>query len=549
MIFHIFFKAMHNIINMAIILKNIPKEPGIYMFKDSDGKVIYVGKAKSLRQRVSSYFRKDNGESIKTEFLRKQIEDIDYIIMPNETDALILENRMIKKHNPKYNIRLKDAKTYSYIVLTAEDYPRMMMSRKPPKKGEWFGPYTEGMKRRETMLLAQKIFKLRTCRKLPKKECLNYHIGLCTAPCIGAITKRDYNAQVERASRFLKGDTKEAEKKLRIEMKEASESQNYETAIEKRNQIEAIAILKQKQNVEHSIGEDWDIWAMVGNENEIIMEMFSVKKGIISGRKNYTIDNYDDAKRHFFIRYYSENAIPNDIILSEKIWEDDDELESMQEYFSIKRKRSVKIVVPQRGEKKRLLDITIQNALQRTTINSASLKLKDILNLPYPPRIVECFDMSNLQQDHIVGGMTRWIGDEPDKRGYRRFEIKTIKDGPDDVGAMKEAVFRRYRRLKDEGKDYPDMIVIDGGKGQLNASLESLKELGLQIPIIALAKKNEEIYVPRQDEPLRYNKNSEPMLYLRKIRDYTHRYALSYNKKKREMSFRNQTKDSLKRRA
>jgi excinuclease ABC subunit C len=531
---------------MGIDLKIIPKDPGVYMFKDSNGKVIYVGKAKSLKSRVNSYFKKDHSNSVKTEFLRRQINDIEYIIMPSETDALILENRMIKQHNPKYNIRLKDSKTYSYIVLTNETYPKMIISRKIPVKGEWFGPYTDGMKRRETMLLAQKIFKLRTCRILPKKECLNYHIGLCSAPCIKAISKEEYDSQVRNAIKFLRGETRETEKILREEMKELSDKQKYELALEKRNQIEAITILKEKQNVEYKSNDDWDVWAIINNKDDIIIEIFTIKKGLISGRKSYNATSYNSAKRQILTQYYADNIIPKEIIISEEVWEDESEKESIEEYLSRLRGKESKILIPQRGEKKRLLDITMQNAMQRLTTNSASLKLQELLNLPYPPRTIECFDMSNLQGEYLVGGMTRWINNEPDKSGYRRFEIKTIKDKPDDFGAMKEVIHRRYKRLKEENKELPDLIVVDGGKGQLSSSLESLKELGLQIPIIALAKKNEEIYLPNENEPLLLNKNSEPLLSIRKIRDNTHRFVLTYNKKKRQMSFNAQTKDSLK---
>ncbi|MFT4309047.1 MAG: excinuclease ABC subunit UvrC [Candidatus Woesearchaeota archaeon] len=524
---------------MKIKLSNIPKEPGIYMFKDDNKKVIYVGKAKNLRQRVSSYYNKNN--NAKALFLTRHIRDVDFIIMPSEKDALILENRMIKKHNPKYNIRLKDSKTYSYIAITKEEYPRLISTRRIPKDTEWFGPYTEALKKKETLLLAQKIYNIRTCKRMPKKACLNYHIGLCSAPCINAITKEEYNNSVVKALKFLRGDIKETQKKISEEMHYYSSMQKYEIALKKKRQLESIMILSEKQNVEHNIGDDWDIWAIMRDKNTILISILTVRKGIISGKKNYNIDDNNDNARQFLTQYYTTNRVPKEIIVSEELWEDNDEKDAIIEYLKTIKKQSVRILLPLRGEKKRLLDIALKNAMESTNINNASLEMQKMLNLAYPPRIIECFDMSNLQGTGIVGGMTRWINMAPNKNGYRRFEIRETKNKPDDYSAMKETVYRRYKRLKEESSQYPDLIIVDGGIGQLNASINALSSLGIQIPIIGIAKKNEEIYIPNTKEPIRSNPNKEPLLSIRRIRDATHNYVLSYHRHKRRMNFRKET--------
>ncbi|RME77922.1 excinuclease ABC subunit UvrC [Candidatus Woesearchaeota archaeon] len=505
-----------------IPLKNIPLEPGCYLFKNKEGNIIYVGKAKKLRQRVRQYFDR-SPKTPKTQFLVSQIADIDYIVVGNEVEALLLENKLIKQHKPKYNVLLKDAKTYAYLKLTDEQYPRLISTRSVDKKGEFFGPFTDGSARNELRRLALKLFKLRTCRTLPKKACLNYHIGLCTAPCIGRVSQSDYAQQVEGARAFLRGDVKDVVKKLRLEMKQASDKLLFEQALEKKRQIEAIEHLQEKQAVDTLKRFDQDVVVMEEFDTIAVFSLLSVNKGVISKRQDFRFEMQDDVFESFLKLYYSQNYIPQEIIVNRKV-----EDPSIEKYLQRIKGAKVTLTRPQRGEKLRLMQLALANIRKE---DKRLLELQEALNLADVPRIIECFDISNYGDEVVVAGMTRWVDAKPDRSNYRRFEIKTNKQ--DDFAAMREAVYRRYSRLREENVRMPDLILIDGGKGQLNAALWSLEQLGLQIPLIALAKKNEEIFIPHEDEPLRFDKNSEMMLLLRSMRDSVHRFSISYSRLKK----------------
>jgi len=513
-----------------INVKELPQEPGVYLFKDAQD-IIYVGKAKKLRSRVSSYFSKSN-KSLKTSFLVRNIKDMDFIVVDTEVEALLLENRLIKKHKPKYNISLKDAKTYAYILVTDEAFPKVLTTRKVAKKGTLFGPYTQGLSRQEIVQLTLKLFKLRVCKKLPKKACLNYHIGLCTAPCIKNVSQEEYGEQVKQALHFLKGNTKEVVKKLTLEMKEASTEMQYEVALEKKNQIKAITHLHDKQKVDLVKRFDQDVVALQKDAQKAVIQLFTIKKGVISGKKSFRFDFDEELYASFIKMYYSQNHIPNEIIVNEHI----KDREAIENYLAKIKGLKVKITKPLRGEKAALMRLALKNAKLEVE-NKVLLEMQEKLLLPSMPRVIECFDMSNLGSEFLVGGMVQYVDGQPFKNGYRRFEIKTV-EGQDDFASMFECVFRRYKRLKEEKKPYPDLIIIDGGMGQLNASLSALKQLGLTIPIIGLAKKEEEIYLPEDPTPLKFPKNKPMMLLIRQIRDSVHRFVVSYNRKKREMRLR-----------
>ncbi|HLC79763.1 MAG TPA: excinuclease ABC subunit UvrC [archaeon] len=520
----------------------IPQEPGVYFFRDLQNEIIYIGKAKNLKKRVSSYFtNKNHYPRIALMVLR--IANIEFVAVDNEVEALLLENNMIKKHSPKYNIDLKDSKTFAYIKLTAEKFPRILSTRKVTPDGKYFGPYVDGFARVQLLNLAVQLYKIRTCRILPKKECLNYHIGLCTAPCIGNVSQEQYLEQVQGVHDFLKGERSGVIEKLKDEMQIASKELKFERALEKKHQIEAIENLDERQKVELVKRYDQDVLALVKNEPKCIVEMFTISRGVISGKKEFTFDYHEGLFEEFITRYYSTHTPPNEILVSEKFWAEESEREVVEAYLSKIKGTYVSLIYPKRGEKLGLVNMAQKNAVLNIGEGSVLALIKDALNLPDIPSIIECFDVSNLNYDHVVGAMVRFTNGKPDKKEYRKFKIKTVQGKNDDFASMKEIVSRRYSRLRQESAQFPSLIIIDGGAGQLNASLDALRELGLKIPIIALAKKNEEIYLPGFDEPKQFDKNSRMMLFIRSVRDAVHKFALGYNRKRREMKLREQFKE------
>jgi len=512
----------------------IPKSPGCYIYKDKDNNIIYIGKAKNLINRIRSYFSGD--QSLKTQHLVERIHEVDWIVVDNEVEALLLENNLIKQHKPKYNIDLKDNRRYAYIEITDDRFPRILSTRKVNKNGTFFGPYTDGYQRVQLIRTAVSIFKIRTCVKLPKHACLNFHIGICTAPCIGNVNQVQYNEQVQKAKEFLKGDVEPTVKILEEEMKSFSKDLQYEKALERKRQLEAIGLIYDKQKVELIKGYDQDIIAMLKYNDNVIIEIFTVSKGVISGKQEYRLDYSEDVFEEFIRRYYSTQKIPFEIITDQPL-EDKTVLEL---YLSKLRNAKVIITIPEKGDKKELINLALKNAAINLEENKTLLELQQALNIPEYPKIIECFDISNLGYEHIVAGMTRFVDGRPDKSGYRKFMIKSTVGKQNDFAAMSEAVYRRYRRIKNEKGVYPDLIIVDGGLGQLSSSVRSLKALGLKIPIIALAKENEEIYTPNNSTPLNFNNNGKMMLLLREIRDSVHRFVLGYNKKRRDMKLRDE---------
>jgi excinuclease ABC subunit C len=511
---------------------NIPKNPGVYLFKDKHEEIIYIGKAKNLKNRVSSYFKGKN-HSLKTQFLVKNIKDVDFIVVDSEIEALLLENKLIKQHKPKYNINLKDSKTFAYIALSKGDFPKIYTTRRVTKDQTLFGPYTDGTARKELLALSVSLFKLRVCRNMPKRACLNYHIGLCSAPCEKKVTKEEYDNQVKETIHFLKGNTKPVLKKLKEEMKDFSKRRKYEVALEKRRQIEAIEHLGAKQHVDVIKQFDQDVIALIEDESEAVIVVFSISKGVISGKKEFTFDKDAELLEEFVKIFYSTQYIPHEIIVNFAFWKSSKEKQVLEEYLSRLKGVKVKLTHPQRGDKVSLYELAEKNAYLR--LDNAVLKeIKNKLNLPTLPRVIECFDVSNLGDEHIVAAMTQWVNGKPNRNGNRKFKIQNTQT-QDDFSSMREVVFRRYRKLRDLELPYPDLIIIDGGAGQLSSALTSLKSLGVKIPVIGLAKKREEIYLPEESVPRQYDKNSEMMLLIRNIRNSVHKYVLGYNKKRRRM--------------
>lgn len=518
---------------MSILTKKLaqtPKQPGCYLFQNKYGKVIYVGKAKDIKKRIGSYFHKTDLDS-KTQSLIKEITNVEFIVTDNEVEAFLLEAQLIKKYQPKYNIELKGGQRYAYIQITNEKFPRLITTRNIKKGDKVFGPYASGSSRKETIRLANSLFKLRICKRLPKRTCLLYHIKQCNAPCIGKISEVDYQKNIAKAEMLLKGKTKELIQSLEQEMKRYSDELNYELAKIRRDQVLALEHISEKQKIELRKTYDQDVINYSQKPNKIIVQLFNINKGIISGRKEFKIRtplsrNAGENLADFIRQYYYTEDIPQEIILPVKLAEQD----LLKRYLSKMAKREIKITIPQKGDKLKLLELVKKNIEVGQKLGENSLlELQNKLNLPNLPQVIEAFDVSNLGPTDVVGSMVQFKDGVPDKNNYRRFKIKTFA-GQSDFAAMKEIIYRRYYKITKEKSQLPNLIMVDGGKPQLTAALISLRELGIQIPVIALAKKEEEIYTPNNRYPIRLSKRSASLKLLQKIRNEAHRFAINYQR-------------------
>jgi excinuclease ABC subunit C len=521
---------------------DIPTDPGVYLYRDETGEILYVGKAKSLRSRVKSYFSSTD-QPAKTRQLVSRIRSIDWIVVNNEVEALLLENKLVKQHWPKYNVNLKDAKTFAYISLTREDFPRVLTSRKVARKLESFGPYTDGFTRQDLQRLVVRVFKLRTCKTLPKRACLNYHIHLCSAPCIGKATGEQYAEQVQRARSFLNGNYQQTIEQLKTQMHAASQAQQYETALELRNQILSIRLVTEHQIVDQERRFDQDVLVFRQVGEKMLAVQMSMRKGVLLGKKEFSVDVQPMIEQEFLKAYYTTNQIPREILLNKPCWQGAEEKKALEEFLSAKRCARVSLTIPRRADKLGLVQLAEKNLESTLDVDSALVDLQNNLNLPVLPRLIECFDISNLGTEHVVSGMVSFKDAKPDKKNYRKFKIKTFK-GQDDFAAMNEVVTRRYKRLIEEKIPLPDLVMIDGGPGQVSAAKAALQTLGLQLPLIGLAKEHEEIYLPDESASRNFSKNSKMMLLLRKIRDAAHEFSLGYNIKRRQMKIREEFKQA-----
>src|SRR5208283_3529773 len=520
--------------------QDIPTNPGVYLFKNEQNEILYIGKAKSLRSRVKSYFS-NTDQPAKTRQLVSRIRIIDWIVVNNEVEALLLENKLVKQHSPKYNIDLKDAKTFAYISLTREPYPRVLTSRKVARKLESFGPYTEGFTRQDLQRLVVRVFKLRSCKTMHKRACLNFHIHLCTAPCIGQVTAEQYAEQVKQARSFLNGNYQQTIEQLKSQMGTASIEKKYEEALELRNQIASIRLLTEHQIVDNERRFDQDIMAFKQVGEKMLAVQMGMRRGVLLGKKQFSVDLQPQIEQEFLKAFYTANPIPREILLNKPCWQGAEEKKALEEFLSAKRCAPVSLTIPRRADKLALVQLAEKNLESTLEADSALVDLQAALNLPILPRVIECFDISNLGQEHVVSGMVSFKDAKPDKKNYRKFKIKTFI-GQDDFAAVNEVVMRRYKRLAEEKSQFPDLVMIDGGPGQVSAAKAALQTLGLQIPLIGLAKEHEEIYLPDESAPKVFDKNSRMMLLLRKIRDAAHDFSLSYNLKRRQMKIREEFK-------
>ncbi len=542
---------------LKIIRSSIPKNPGVYIYKNSRGEIIYVGKAKNLQNRVMSYFTSKHETSPKTQFLVRNISDYEFIVVDNEVEALLLENKLIKKHKPKYNINLKDSKTYAYIKITSDKIPKIISTRKITKDGDYFGPYIDGKLRVDLIALCISLFKIITPKTFTSKSKLYYELGIAPAESLDKIDISKYQIQVQKARDFLNGkNISKLKFKLKNEMDLAANNLKFELALERKNQLLAIENIQEKQKVDTLKRYDQDILIYLYDENEeqVLIQLMHVSRGVISGKKEFFIDFDENVFEDFIKMFYSTNIAPHEILINEIFWDEGNHI-LLEKYLTKQRGSKVELKKPLKGEKKSLVELAIKNAKLNYSQNNVLKEIKEKLNLRQLPKIIECFDMSNLGSEYLVGGMTRFVNQKEDKEGYRKFEIKSFLGKNDDFAAMREVVYRRYSRIlenkkrKDMGltvnKDYelPNLILIDGGIGQFNIAKDVLIELNLldKIDLISIAKGEKrdrnEIYTLHSTNPLIFNDNSKMMLFLRKVRDSVHNFVISYNRKKRDMKF------------
>jgi excinuclease ABC subunit C len=531
-------------------LASLPDSPGVYRYYNKEDVLIYVGKAKSLKKRVSSYFTKQSQYSRKTEKLVSEIARLDFTLANTEFDALLLENNLIKQNQPKYNILLKDDKTFPYLCILKERFPRIISTRKfIPKQGEYFGPYSSVGAMNSVLELVRQLYSIRTCSLLLSPEniaekkfkvCLEYHIGNCKGPCEGLQEESLYNEEIAQARYVLKGNLTVVEDYFTDRMKEASEKMEFERAAFYKFKLEKLENFQSKSLVVNRKLTDIDVMTIASSETDAFINYLQIKEGAIIFSKNIEIkkklDELDDellsmAVQELRSEYRSTNPeVFTNVALSVK----SDEFEN---------------VVPQIGDKKKLVDLSLKNALylkrereiskeeKKTKKNEVLHIMMENLRLVQYPKIIECFDNSNFQGTNPVAAMVRFVDGKPDKKGYRHFNIKTVV-GPDDFASMKEIVGRRYKRIMEEQGEYPQLIIVDGGKGQLSSACEALKELGLygKIPIVGIAKKLEEIYYPEDPLPLLISKKSPALFLIQRIRDEAHRFGITFHRLKRSNS-------------
>ena len=520
----------------------LPKDPGVYLYKNDKGDIIYVGKAKNLKKRVSSYFTTQAQQHPKTKILVQHIKSVDTIIVETELESLLLENRLIKKYRPKYNIYFKDDKTYAYIHFTDAQIPIISSKRVTHLKGKYFGPYANGYLRIKLIEFCVKYFNIITPKTFSTQSNLNYELEQAPAKTLEEVDMLWYQSKVKEAQQFLqKRNIKQLKKEIEKEMIEHSQKLEFEHAKEKKKLLELlIQIDEEEQRVDVMKQYNQDIFVfkrLKDNTTQIVL--LHITKGSILKKEEYKIQEY-----HFlydwFLRYYSTHFPPHEIIVYQNIFDEisQEELDELSEELRLLHKRAINFVVPQKGDKKKLLDLAYKNLNYRIEQKTILEQMQDALSLPILPKVIECFDMSNFSYDYTVGGMVQFVDGVENKSGYRKFEIKSLHKKQDDFTAMRECVYRRYYGLKEAGEKMPDLIMIDGGLGQLGVSVEALESLQLDVPIISLAKQEEEIYSKDSQIPLKFDKESEMMRFIRHVRNSVHNYVVSYNKKKREMRAR-----------
>jgi len=523
--------------------RDYPDRPGVYIWKDAEGTPIYVGKARSLKARLRSYFA--GGKDIKTRFLLDRAADIELIVTATEYEALLLENNLIKRWRPKYNITLKDGKTYPVIRITADEFPRVFRTRRIVFDGsEYFGPYPKPGQIDVYLRLIEKYFPLRRCRgplKQRSAPCLNYHMGRCSAPCAGKIDREGYARIVEEVRALLSGRSRELVRELRQKMKEASERLDFERAATLRDQVAAIEEVSEGQHVERIDGGDLDYVAHVeGPEETATLVVLQVREGKLLGKEVFRIAEWgpeEESLSQFLSHHYAGvRTFPEEVLVDAPVDE-----ESLSAYLRELAGRPVAVRMPPRGRHAEMIALARENAREelaraaRSAEKDAALaRLARDLGLEQPPRRIEGFDIAHLEGQDTVASMVSFLDGRPDRKQYRIFNIRSLNGAVDDYESIREVVARRYTKVLNEGLERPDLVLIDGGKGQLSAAVGVLERLGfVGIPVAGLAKKKEEVFVPGRDEPLAIDGDSPGLRILQAVRDESHRFATTRHKQKR----------------
>ena len=552
----------------AQLLAATPTKPGVYLMRDAQDDVIYIGKAANLRNRLRSYFGSPGEFSLKLTELVPRVEDFEYIVTDSEAEALLLENTLIKRHQPRFNIRLKDDKNYPYIKIdVAEPFPRLDITRRTHQDGaRYFGPFASASSMRKTMALLKRLFPYRSCTKkitgTDARPCLEYHIHRCVAPCVGYANAEDYRKVIDQVILFLEGKHESVLRQLKEEMARSSEDLRFERAAVLRDQIKAIDKVTQEQKAVSLARDDQDVIGVARADDEAWVEIFFIREGKLTGRDHFimagsrgeTPDSIIDA----FVKQYYPTAshVPAEVLLQHA----PSELRELTALTEERRGRRVRIKVPQRGERKRLVDLVARNAKEgldqrrvkwltdRKNVSEALAELEEQLSLPAPPRRIETYDISNIQGSDAVGSMVVFEDGRSNRSLYRRFKIRTV-EGVDDYAMMQEMLRRRFGRLRRNGGGdggarsrskgkvdeswarMPDLLLIDGGKGHLNAALEVMLESGLaEVPLASIAKREEEVFIPESPDPILLPRNSQALYLIQRMRDEAHRFAITYHR-------------------
>ena len=560
-------------------LRVTPEKPGVYIMKDARNEVLYVGKASVLRNRLRSYFGSPNGQPPKIRRMMSRMTDFEFIVTDTEAEALILENTLIKRYRPYFNARLKDDKTYPYLKIDlTEDFPRVYITRQVAQDGaRYFGPFATASSVRKTMDLIKKLFPYRSCTKSitgkDPRPCLEYYIHRCVAPCSGLATKEEYAQVVQQVILFMEGNTEAVTRELKKKMESAAEELEFERAAVLRDQVRGIDQVAEEQQVkvESNSGGEMDFIALAQGTNETWVEIFFIRRGKLIGRDHFFMEGtQDDSPEaimgHFVRQFYQTALVIPPVVYTQHALEDQ---ELIRDWLKERRSGAVRLVCPKRGQQKKLMDVVSENAVQglaqhrikwlnnSDVLQQAMGELEEELSLPAMPLRMECYDISHVQGTNLVGSMVVFQDGRPKTSHYRRFQIQSV-DGVDDYASMQEMLRRRFKRLSDSrserqktsspeaadsGKDLsawgiePDLVIIDGGKGHLSAALEVLLELGLDdIPLAALAKENEWLFVPHTSEPIELPRNSQGLYLVQRIRDEAHRFAITYHRNLRSKS-------------
>ena len=557
-------------------LKRLPTKPGVYLFRNAKDDVLYVGKAKSLRPRVRSYFQagsSDTRQGIRQ--MADRVSNIETIVTGTEVEALHLEQNLVKRHRPPYNVRLRDDKSFPYIAVTVDDeYPRVMFTRERHRRGVvYFGPYANAKKVRETLDVLNRVFRYRPCEG-PKPgrhsgvPCLDFHIERCFAPCVGYISPEDYRAVIDDVIEFLSGDDKPIRRQLEQQMRDAAAAERFEDAARYRNRLRAVERLSERQAVERRSMGTIDVIGVAVSPERAAVQVFPLRDGRMVDRYSFHLENaageeVGEVLEQFCLEYYgSAPSVPPQILVPRGAGD----MTALEAFLTERRGSGVEVRAPERGEKRRLLELAVQNAelaLQSETFVSETRRqrrvealeeLREVLNLESLPIRIECFDISNIQGREVVGSMVVFEDGQPKKAHYRKFTARTV-DGQDDFAAMREVIERRFSRLgadpasadwNESFASTPNLVVIDGGKGQLSAALEAMHGLDLpRVAVIALAKREEEVFVPGQSAPIVLPGHSPGLQLLQRIRDEAHRFAVTFHRQRRDAAARESMFDQL----